>query len=203
MSDLPNQDKVVRDLTSAIENLSIAAQTLSRHVVGETSSSSSAVPASPVVSVGDWEVVEEESFPNPLVAKDIAESFSFRGVEEGPLDIPPACLELARRRLISVSIGAEGRARRAFKAGFWSKAAIDTCTKYSPEQPLSDLKLCHWVVLRSGNNTPFRVTTQAAFREITHKDYDIVAEAFASQAEVQIYCLGAGAPVPPLVKCRK
>ena len=38
MSDLPNQDKVVRDLTSAIENLSIAAQTLSRHVVGETSS---------------------------------------------------------------------------------------------------------------------------------------------------------------------
>jgi len=75
-------------------------------------------------------------------------------------------------------------------------------TKYTPAEPLQDLKVCHWVVLRSGDRPPFRCSTRSDYRQLTQKDYDIVCEAFASLAEVQIYCLGAQAPVPPLVKCR-
>jgi len=205
MSDPSTQDKLVRDLTSAIENLSLAAETLSRHVVqgpSVASSSVAAVPVSAAEQYSDWEVVEEGSSPNPRVAQDIALCLSLRGIEEGPPEIPAACLDLARRRLTTVSVGAEQRARRAFKSGFWSKAAIDTVTRYTPEEPLADLKVCHWVVLRSGDRPPFRVTTRADFRKLTEKDYDIVCETFASLAEVQIYCLGAQAPVPPLVKCR-
>ena len=204
MSD-SSTDKVVRDLTSAIENLSIAAETLSRHVARSSSSASSAAAAVPVSATeqfGDWDVVEEESSPNPRVAQDIALVLSSRGIEEGPPEVPAACLDLARRRLTSVSVGAEERARRAFKSGFWSKAAIETVTKYTPAEPLLDLKVCHWVVLRSGDRPPFRCATKSDYRQLTQKDYDIVCETFASLAEVQIYCLGAQAPVPPLVKCR-
>ena len=204
MSDPSNQDKLVRDLTSAVENLSLAAETLSRHVVQGSSATSStvAVPVPVAEQYSDWEVVEEASFPNPHVAQDIASALNLRAIEEGPPEIPPACLDLARRRLTSVSVGAEQRARRAFKSGFWSKAAIDTVTKYTPDEPLADLKVCHWIVLRSGDRPPFRVATRADFLKLTEKDYDIVCETFASLAEVQIYCLGAQAPVPPLVKCR-
>lgn len=205
MSDPSNQEKLVRDLTSAIENLSLAAETLSRHVVQGSSgatSSTAFVPVPVAEQYSDWEVVEEGSSPNPRVAQDIASTLSLRGIDGGPPEIPAACLDLARRRLTSVSVGAEQRARRAFKSGFWSKAAIDTVTKYTPEEPLVDLKVCHWVVLRSGDRPPFRVTTRADYLKLTEKDYDIVCETFASLAEVQIYCLGAQAPVPPLVKCR-
>ena len=203
-SDPSNQDKLVRDLTSAVENLSLAAETLSRHVVQGSSATSStvAVPVPVAEQYSDWEVVEEASFPNPRVAQDIASALNLRAIEEGPPEIPPACLDLARRRLTSVSVGAEQRARRAFKSGFWSKAAIDTVTKYTPDEPLADLKVCHWIVLRSGDRPPFRVANRADLLKLTEKDYDIVCETFASLAEVQIYCLGAQAPVPPLVKCR-
>ena len=196
MSDSSGQDKLVQDLTSAVQHLSLAARTLSQHV---TSSSS----ASPGVPDG-WEVVEEETAPYPTLADSLRRAGLFRGVEEGPLDTPPACLDLAKRRLTSVSIGAEARAHRAFRAGFWARASIETHTDYRSEPPLKDLKVSHWVVL-SCNKEPssFRVCSRSAFEKLTEGAEDIVCEKFASIAEVQIFCLGAQAPVPQLLSCRK
>ncbi len=196
MSDSSCQDKLVQDLTSAVHQLSLAARTLSQHVTAPSS-------ASPVVPDG-WEIVEEETAPYPALAESVLRSELFRGVEEGPVDTPPACLDLAKRRLTSVSIGAEARAHRAFRAGFWARAAIQTHTEYRSEAPLRDLKVSHWVVL-SCNKEPssFRVCSRSAFDKLTEGADVVVCEKFASIAEVQIFCLGAQAPVPQLLSCKK
>lgn len=195
MSESSNQDRLVRDLTTAVQNLSLAAQTLSRHVVS--------APSPAVVPEG-WEVVEEETAPYPTLAEKLRVESSCRGAEEGPLETPPACLDLARRRLTSVSIGAEARAHRAFQAGFWAKVAIDSHTPYVCQESLPELKISHWIVLSSSkHSSPFRVCSRKSFEELTRGSEGIVVERFASLAEVQIFCLGAQAPVPQLLSCRK
>ena len=182
-------------MSSAIRNLSIAAETLSSRVVGSASSLS--------VEPG-WEVIEEEASPYPALSRELRLQTSCRGVEDGPLPTPPACLDLARRRLSSVSVGPDRRADRAFRSGFWASSAILTCTPYQVEDPLPDLKVCHWVVLRSSRTPPaFRVTSKSAFVALTQGETDLVFESFASLAEVQIFCLGAQAPVPSLWQCKK
>lgn len=197
MSDRSPPQDIVRDLTSAIRNLSIAAETLSSHVSGSNSSRS--VSADP-----EWEVVEEQCAPYPALAAELTRKSTHRNVEDGPLPTPPACLDLARRRLTAVSVGPDKRADRAFKAGFWSNAAIVTDTPYQTLEDLRDLKIGHWVVLRSSrNSSAFRVTSRRAFLALTEGDTNLVVEKFASLAEVQIYCLGASAPVPPLLQCKK
>ena len=197
MSDRGLSGEAIRDLTLAVRNLSIAASTLSSHISG--SSSSSAVGPDP-----EWEVVEESCTPHVTVAEGLARDSLSRCVEDGPLPVPPACLDLARRRLTSVSIGAEARATRAFRAGFWSDAAIQTHTPYQRLEDLKDLKISHWVVLRSNRSPPaFRVTSRRAFLALTEGETDLVFEKFASLVEVQIYCLGASAPVPALLQCKK
>ncbi len=123
MSDSPDHDKVVRDLTTAVQHLSLAAHTLSRHVTA--SSSAAPVPEG-------WEVIEEETAPYPALSTTLLQSRGFQGVEEGPPETPLACLDLVRRRLTSASIGAEARAHRAFRAGFWAAASIETQTEYGP-----------------------------------------------------------------------
>ena len=197
MSDRASTDDIVRDLTSAIRNLSIAAGQLSSHV--SSSSTSPSLTADP-----EWEVIEEECAPYPTLAAELARRSIVRGIEDGPLPTPPACLDLARRRLTSVSVGPDRRAHRAFRAGFWSAASIQTSTPYQPEEDLPDLKISHWVVLKSSRTPPaFRVTSRRALVALAEGDTDLVVEKFASLAEVQIYCLGASAPVPPLLRCRK
>ena len=152
----------------------------------------------------EWEVVEEECAPYPTLAEDLAERSVSRNIEDGPLPTPPACLDLVRRRLTSVSVGADARAHRAFRAGFWASAAIKTHTPFSPIEDLKDLKISHWVVLSSGRSPPaFRVTSKRSFLALTEGDSKVVVEKFASLAEVQIFCLGAEAPVPPLLQWKR
>ena len=195
MSDRGASEDIIRDLSSAIRNLSIAAETLSSRVAGSAASSS----ADP-----DWEVIEEEASPYPALARDLGLQSCCRNIEDGPLPTPPACFDLARRRLSSVSVGPDRRATRAFRAGFWASASILTHTPYQVEDPLPDLKIGHWVVLRSSRTPPaFRVTSKAAFVALTQGETDLVFESFASLAEVQIFCLGAQAPVPSLLQCKK
>lgn len=92
--------RVIRDLTSAIRNLSIAAGHLSSHVNN--------LSASPSVSADPgWEVVEDECAPYPTLAADLARRSTFRNVEDGPLPTPPACLAL------SVSVGPDACAHRS------------------------------------------------------------------------------------------
>ena len=197
MSDKAHSDDLVRDLTSAIRNLSIAANHLSSHV-----GASSPGPA-PLVDP-EWEVVEEECSPYPTLASKLSRDSSCRGVEEGPLPTPAACFDLARRRLTSTSVGVDARVDRAFRAGFWAWAAIETHTPYSAESDLPGLKICHWVVLTSGRNPPaFRVASRRDFAALTAGDPHVVAEKFASLTEVQIFCLGAKAPVPQLLECKR
>ena len=151
--------------TSYIRNLSIAAG----------SSTSPSLTADP-----EWEVIEEECAPYPTLAADLARRSIVRGIEDGPLPTPPACLDLARRRLTSVSVGPDRRAHRPFKAGFWSAASIQTSTPYQPEEDLPDLKMSDWVVLKSSRTPPaFRVTSRRACVALTEGDTDLVVEKFA------------------------
>ncbi len=194
MSDPSGQDKLVQELTTAAQHLSLAARTLSQHITSASSSS----------ALEGWEVVEEETAPYPTLAASLRLDTCCRGVEDGPVSTPPACVDLAKRRLTSVSIGAEARAHRAFRAGFWAAAAVDTHTRYQPIDPLLDVKVSHWVVISCSKEPhSFRVCSRRAFDQLTEGAEDIVAEKFASLAEVQIFCLGAQAPVPQLLACKK
>ena len=193
MSDPSAQ--AIQELTSAVQALTLA-------ISGQNTA---AQPASADSSPGDWEVIGTES-QDVRVARDThCTSVKHRTAEEGPGEIPPILLDIARNKLTAKPPGADFRARRAFNAGFWARIAIDTDTQYSPAEPIPECRIQHWVVLACpafGGSARF--TTRTDFgRAIEGDPSNSVFEAFASQTEVEIFCAGASAPFPALRTWRK
>lgn len=186
----------IRGLTSAIQALTLA-------VTGRP-----AEPASPAGSestVGDWSVVGVEAQDIRIAEDSRCAQVRFRGVEEGPGEIPPILLDIARSKLSSKPPGAEFRALRAFRAGFWSKAAIATSTVYRPIDPVPELKARHWIVLACpAFPGTARFTSRSDFGRAIEGDIEnSVFEVFASQTELEIYCAGASVPLPALKTWKK
>ena len=108
MSDPSAQ--AIQELTSAVQALTLA-------ISGQNTS---AQPSSADSSPGDWEVIGTES-QDIRVARDThCTSVRQRTAEEGPGEIPPILLDIARNKLTAKPPGADYRARRAFNAGFWA-----------------------------------------------------------------------------------
>lgn len=128
-----------------------------------------------------------------------------RVAEEGPGPIPPILLDIARSKLSSKPPGAEYRALRAFRAGFWAKIAVDTNTVYKPIDPVPELKPRHWIVLACpAFSGAARFTARVDFGRAIEGDVrNSVFESFASQTELEIFCAGASAPLPALKTWRK
>lgn len=124
----------IRGLTSAIQALTLA-------VTGQPAEASS--PAVSESSAGDWSVVGVESQDIRIAADPRCGEVRRRVCEEGPGEIPPVLLDIARSKLSSNPPGADFRARRAFRAGFWARVAIDTSTIYRPIDPVPELKARH------------------------------------------------------------
>ena len=100
--------------------------------------------------------------------------------------------------LAGTRYGPSVRCRRAFAAGFFANKAVQCNTPYRREDPLPGFKLCHWVVLRCpAFASPVHFTSRVDFgRAIEGGVEDSVFEAFASLTEVEIFCVGAGIPIP-------
>ena len=144
----------------------------------------------------DWEVVEPPCFPEGTSARSLADLHCCVGVEDGPPELPGFIKGLARSRLTGDQ---DTRAKRAFVAGFWAKAAIDTCTPYIHPEPLR-LQTSHWILLRAvGLTGPKRFTRKCDFNQFQVDSHSVWAE-FASLTEVHIFCAGACIEVPELVR---
>ena len=153
----------------------------------------------------EWEVIEESSLPCGASEKDLVEASHRGNLEDGPPATPGFCLDLAQQNLRGVDPGPVVRSNRAFKAGFWSKVALETCTPYRWADPIGPT-LGHWVVLRAAEReTPVRFTRRCDYNLYLAgiPEHDIVSEGFASLTELSIYCVGAGVRLPPLKVWRK
>eukprot|EP00434_Breviolum_minutum_P038829 symbB.v1.2.034454.t5/scaffold4448.1/size41344/4 len=184
MSDrVSSQD--ISDLTSAIRDLTIAINPPE--------------PDPETSSLGDWELLGEES-EDIAVSRDAGcLEVRFRTLEEGPGPTPLYCVDLANRKLSGKPPGPSARCRRAFVAGFFAKKAVQCQTLYFIENPLPGFKIVHWVVLRCPPvfSEPVRFTNRVDFgRAIEACSGDLVVEPFASFTEVEIFCIGAGIRIP-------
>ena len=185
----------ISGLVEAVQSLSLRVEQLARAFEAQRS----------LRREEEWEVIEGPALPCGATEKELYALYAFRGAEDGPPSTPAYCLDAALRNLRGAVPGAESRANRAFKAGFWSKIAVETNTPYYWTEPLG-LTLGHWVCLRAGEReTPVRFNRKTDFTQFVAgiPEEDIVSEAFASLTEVSIYCMGAGVRLPPLKTWRK
>lgn len=193
MSSQGSTDQNIRDLTLAIQHLSL--------VVDRLTSPSSDPPSS---ASEEWEVVEAPETPLPEHFRDQSKVFLCRGPEDGPPPLPAALRSLVERRLTNVSIGALPRGERAFRAGFWAGVAIDTLTPYKPEAPVPDVKVSQFVCLHCDRGEPFRTHSAFAFNSLCQSRGARVIEKFGSLTELHLFCLGASRPIPELLQpCKK
>ena len=139
--DLP--DTCMSDQSSqAIQDLTAAVQALTLAISGQASTPPSESRSE--TSAGDWEVVGSDA-QDIRISRDFECSrVSHRGAEEGPGEIPPILLDIARSKLSSKPPGAEFRALRAFRAGFWARIAQ---TPYTQAEPVPECRVRYWIVL--------------------------------------------------------
>ena len=124
---------------------------------------------------------------------------SSRWVEEGPPEVPAVVINSATDFLSGAQNEKEERVRTVFGFGFWAKAAVATNTSFTSEVVRGSLVVGHWVILKSHYGVPFRVASFSdliAFVDLNNKD--TVCQGLESITDVEVFCCGAGVPVPPL-----
>ena len=202
MSDQPPLTSIeVRDLTFALNRLSLALESYTSSLGSRSSAGTSSSLAPEVVTdQGDsWILVDEpEKLP-----KGYSDPRLFRIVEDGPGPTPPALVSLGRNRLTGVDPGFEARVRRAYVAGFWAWASIATNTEYTPADPIP-LPDSRFLVLRSWTVDPRKIAVP--FQVERKSDLKLlvgdlsapgaIIQGFASLTEVQVFCGGACIEVP-------
>ena len=193
-SSSPVTSSDIRSLVAALEQLTLQVSDLVSRVEAQQ-------PPSAVVDLGDWELVGLPELPFGFAnIEELSRLHQFRGPETGPPDTPSFLLDFACRELKGPSSSCYRRAHRAFRAGFWAFVALETHTPYQPSDPFGPPDK-HWIILRSkSGKKPVRVGTKSDFRKIVGNSPEelLVAESFASLAEVAVFCAGAGIRVPPL-----
>ena len=180
----------VLSLTAAVQQLTLATQSLASAISTEgppgTCSSDLAI------------AIIKDSYYIPE-AVEVNRLFGHRTAEEGPPDLPDCLKEKVVNTLFYISGDPGLRGRLAFSLGFWAKVALETHTGFECDTPTTGSVVCHWVVLRSSYKVPFRLDNFPDFqRFVGTPTRDIVYQTFQTLCEVEIFCVGAGLPVPPL-----
>lgn len=188
----------IRALVVAIEQLTLQVSDLVSRV--ESQPLPTPVPSS-VVDLGDWELVGQPELPFGFSnSEELSRLHQFRGPETGPPDTPSFLLDFACRELRGPSHSCYRRAHRAFRAGFWAFVAGETNTPYQPLEPFGPPEK-HWILLRAiTGSKPARFVTKTDFQKWVGATSEtvLIAEGFASLAELAIFCAGAGVRVPPV-----
>ena len=200
-------DRVLERLTQAVERLTLAVDSRTHQLRQTESPATSSVP----IALNDApETQEPNSTVTELSRVPFPEQFTlevarnrFRGLDDGPGEVPEFILARAREALSSKAPGIEARVQSAYRAGFWAQIAIATHTPYQSREPLPGLRACHRVVLRSCFPSPFRVSVKRDIAAICDsRDATVlVCEGFSGLFELEIYCLAASSVVPPLRTC--
>lgn len=193
MSDRLSQD--LRDLTQAIQQLTLVTRDLVAHRGGASSSVDLDLRSGGNLQ---WELVQE-STAVPGVPEEFLRHPPHVAFEQGPPETPEFCIQLAKKHLSSSKSGTEERAREAYRAGFWLRAFWTCHTDYQSTYRPGVAPRTHWV-LRKGDGLDFvRTTTQADSDRLERAFPDIVfVEKFPTLTELHIFCAGASIAVPPL-----
>ena len=197
-------DEAIRDLTFAVRDLTVATRALTRELLARSpvSVAGPATGFTPVPRVQS-QILEGSRVPFPEHFASEGLRLLHRGLEDGAPEVPDFVFDFARSRISNKAPGLQVRVETAYKAGFWAKIALATVTAYQPRELPAGATCRHWVVLRSTFGDPFRANCLRDFRALCDvADPDILVETFESISECEIFCLGAGVPVPCLQGCR-
>lgn len=199
-SSSPVTSSDIRALVAALEQLTLQVSDLCARIEAQPAP----LPSSSV-NLGDWELVGLPELPFGFAnIEELSRLHSSRGFESGPPDTPSFLLDFCCRELKGPSSTCYRRAHRAFRAGFWALAALETHTPYRPLHPFGPPDK-HWLVIRcnSGSKT-VRLGSKTDFKKFVGSTPEelLIAESFASLAEIAVFCAGAGLRVPPLQQWR-
>lgn len=183
----------ISDLVKAVQDLTLVVTRIAQ------SSERSRTTQRVFEEEDNWEVIEEEYLPGgPAFPEgEVHPVTSIPDVEK----IPQFCLDLAKHRLTGASIGYSARAERAFLAGRKAKQALYFGGAYRQEGGIG-LQPAHWIVVQSAKCQEIRrVTSKKDFNLLVAPgDNEAIWEQFPSITELQIFCVGLGTPIPPLVR---
>ncbi len=149
----------------------------------------------------DWNVLEPPEVPFPEHFAYISNTLKFRGVENGPGEIPNCVIIAAHRFFSGFRLGPVPSAEVVYRAGFWASIALATHTPHTPCSPLRDCAPSHWVCFFLTEESDYRTATEAEARSFV-KDRQVTIQGLSTFTEVEIYCLGASRPIPRLVQCK-
>lgn len=176
----------IRGLTEAIHRLTFAVEQLTVRIEESCG--------------GDWELVEPEHRPPGFEEANLSALHISTGADVGPPKTPAWVLTIADKELKGGTKDSHYRAERAFAAGFWAKAAVDTSTDYTNVTPIA-LAVKYWIVLRApGLAEPVVLTSRRDVDRVVGGSRRSVFECFPSKSEILCFCAGAGIPVPGLKK---
>ena len=184
----------IADLVTALQDLTVAVTR-----IAHSSGTATGASAASFAEREGWEIVEEEYLPSNLSVP--GGELVYLTSEQVAPTVPVFCYDLAKHRLTGASIGSAQRAERAFFAGRKAKEALQVGSVYRQAENIG-LQPAHWIVVSSSRSTtPKRVTTKRDLSKlIVIGEEGLIWEQFASITELQIFCVGLGIAIPPLVR---
>ena len=185
--------KDITDLVKALQELTLVVTTIAQ------SSERSRASRASLLEEENWEVIEDEYHPGGPTSPG-GEVYPLSHIPDVDV-IPQFCLDLAKHRLTGASIGYSARAERAFLAGRKAKQALYFGGAYKQEEGVG-LQTAHWIIVLSARcSEPRRVTTKRDFnRLVVAGEREVIWEQFPTITELQIFCVGLGCAIPPLVR---
>ena len=185
----------LRQLTSAVQQLTVVAESLS-----------SRNPQAPIGSSGSselawhkhWFVVRESSVV-PFVPLKYLKNPPKLEVESGPPPLPDFCVTAIEKDLNLASDQARTLSSEAFTAGFWARVSGATYTKYTSSfRSQGDPK--YWLLRRAPGFSHFvLVQSEAESAQLAADCKEVeILEVFPSLAEVKVFCVGACICIPPI-----
>ena len=153
-------------------------------------------PAIAPISVG-FELVKEEG----KGFKEVYGEVPYRGLEDGPGPVPEFLEDQASFCGRTLEIGVQ-RVHIAFAAGFWARIALETCTPQTFSIRLSE-PACHFIVLRAqglGGHIQFASENDFDCFKDRVRTGDLVAQGFATETEISVFCYAARIALPPIFK---
>lgn len=185
---MSTQDTHIQDLVQALNRLSLAIE-----------GSNNRQDSSP------WELVSEAGGTSQGPSLSLEGQISrieYNDYQSFAELIPPCPPHLFRacERLVEGQYSTAYRAKRAWEAGFWALLAIKGKVRVPRASLPCDLKKSVYVVLRAPSvSTPTRVSRVSDLYRLVGRITEenvAVFHGFASLAEAQTYCEGAGFSLP-------
>ena len=189
--------EAIRVAVRSLRAVAVALETaLDRfETLGSAPVAASPAPAASEASESHWDLISEVQ-QDRVEAAPSGNNDAYQRVADRLTPVPPACLELCR----ALGDSASSRAKRAWEAGLWARAAVDGQVPTVRPSPKLDLRNTVYIILQApGLTEPVRAHSAGVYFQIlpSFKGSRSVSHGFASLAEAQVYCAAFGIVLPP------